>query len=725
MKALLLGCELAAKIQETLALDKKHTYIWSDSQVALYWVKSCPGSWKTWVGNRVAKAQELFDARHFFYVPTNENVADHISRGLRVADLKKESEWFYGPYFLQESSECWPEQPDLFPTRRDEAVKTEYKPFAPIVLTNTVEDSFLARIFDRTWSHVHNIRTLAYIVRYKAILRNKSPPITRETPLSREDMLEAEKLWVIFVQQSAFPLERKSLKPTKRRKEPKLNKDSPLANLFPYFDSKTETLRVGGRLDQAQDLSNEAKHPHILPAGNKYVKQYILETHKIWSHEGVALTLCRTRAKYWIVRGRREVKAVLRACTCYRLRSKPFYQQMAPYPKERVTPSPAWTHCGADFVGPCLVRVPPRKPARKKKDKEEKEEEAEICNFYILLFTCLSSRAAHFEVTNDMTTNSVISALKRFIARKGMIRTLTTDNAKTFLKADRDLKKLWTKLDFEKIQKFALNLPERVEWQFITARAPHQAGCWERIVGAMKSTLKASFGSRMVSEEEFRTSVALAEMMVNSRPLNYVSDDVSDTGTLVTPAHLTLGRSLQTLPDSYCKDDLQDKVAVKWRKRQRIEAEFWKRWTHFYLLALLPAQKWTVEGRAPKVGDRVLVADSQRKKCDWLIARITKVILGRDNKPRTVQLHAVDRLNMNPKVTDRSDAKISHFARDLRYCYRLELDEPWQDPLETEVPVARLGEVEDEFAGHSTDNDHVETKRRSGDDDSETSPNAP
>ena len=58
---------------------------------------------------------------------------------------------------------------------------------------------------------------------------------------------------------------------------------------------------------------------------------------------------------------------------------------------------------------------------------------------YVVLFTCLTTRACHLELTPDLTDGSFLNSLERFISRRGIPGTLVTDNAKYFKKAQRIL----------------------------------------------------------------------------------------------------------------------------------------------------------------------------------------------------------------------------------------------------------------------------------------------
>ena len=64
---------------------------------------------------------------------------------------------------------------------------------------------------------------------------------------------------------------------------------------------------------------------------------------------------------------------------------------------------------------------------------------------YCALFTCFASRAAHIEVANAMDTDYFIQALRRFIARRGAVRSIRSDNGINFAGASNELKKKWIK----------------------------------------------------------------------------------------------------------------------------------------------------------------------------------------------------------------------------------------------------------------------------------------
>ncbi|KAK4324774.1 hypothetical protein Pmani_004614 [Petrolisthes manimaculis] len=187
--------------------------------------------------------------------------------------------------------------------------------------------------------------------------------------------------------------------------------------------STTGLLLVGGRLTNSNE-ENYTKHQLIVPHEHPVAKLIIEDLHKKLGHAGVERVLAESRRRYWILKGRKLVKKTVHQCiTCRKLREKMEVQQMADLPASRVTPyEPPFTRVGVDYFGPFMV-----KRARSKVKR------------YGCIFTCLSIRAVHIEVSFTLDTDSFINALERFIARRGEPKEIWCDNGTNFVGAQREL----------------------------------------------------------------------------------------------------------------------------------------------------------------------------------------------------------------------------------------------------------------------------------------------
>ena len=110
---------------------------------------------------------------------------------------------------------------------------------------------------------------------------------------------------------------------------------------------------------------------------------------------------------------------------------------------------------------------------------------------YIAVYVRLTTRAVHFEVDNDLTTEVFLTSLKRLFARRGWTHLIYSDNATNFVGVNRELKKLQDIFESENFkEKFQhFTTMEKFKWEFISPRSSHFAGLWEAMVKSFKHHL--------------------------------------------------------------------------------------------------------------------------------------------------------------------------------------------------------------------------------------------
>ena len=101
----LLGCLLCSRLlvfaRDALQLPQDCVHCcWTDSMIALSWIRSHPSRWKTFMANRVAEIQSLTSSDNWFHYPGSENPADLLTRGLTAEELVNSNVWLHGPKFL-------------------------------------------------------------------------------------------------------------------------------------------------------------------------------------------------------------------------------------------------------------------------------------------------------------------------------------------------------------------------------------------------------------------------------------------------------------------------------------------------------------------------------------------------------------------------------------------------------------------------------------------------
>ena len=74
----------------------------------LYWIRGQSRKFKPFVANRVGEIQALTNPEQWRHVPTKQNPADLLTRGLSVSALSEEERWWKGPLFLKYDHTQWP-----------------------------------------------------------------------------------------------------------------------------------------------------------------------------------------------------------------------------------------------------------------------------------------------------------------------------------------------------------------------------------------------------------------------------------------------------------------------------------------------------------------------------------------------------------------------------------------------------------------------------------------
>ena len=87
----LLAIHTGAKLATAALSKSKHalniSVLYSDSTIALAWIKADPARWHTFVSNRVSQIQSMLPTTEFIHVPSEENPADLCSQGLLAMQL--------------------------------------------------------------------------------------------------------------------------------------------------------------------------------------------------------------------------------------------------------------------------------------------------------------------------------------------------------------------------------------------------------------------------------------------------------------------------------------------------------------------------------------------------------------------------------------------------------------------------------------------------------------
>lgn len=604
--ALLLSSMIDDLLKNVLSeVNISKVYCWTDSSVVFHWIHSEAHEFEVFVRNRVAKIQRSSTAIEWRHVCGEYNPADLISRGEPIETiLEKELLWLYGPFFLKNPQSQWPVSNVKLP-------RVE----APIVssLVSTVADDITDTMrFGQP--HPGILRSFAYVLRF--IERCKNPALRkarRREIMKRKNKYKyidiptlaetevAEKKFIKMIQTASFSA---TINCIKQNKFEQLSADvKPLA---PFIDTEG-IIRVGGRLSRAQ-ISYEAKHQILLPFNHRYSRSLLFFLHHFrLFHGGVQLIMRTVRERYWILNCRRTAKHVINNClVCFKIRPKMASQLMGELPEARVAQVTAFLVSGVDFFGPFSIRHHSR------------------CRFqttyYVAIFVCFTTKAVHMEIVPDNTTEAFINALMRFIADRGRVKKIYSDNATNFQGTSNQLKQVQKRLLADREIIAAACQKNGVEWSFIPARSPNFGGLWEASVKIAKGLMKAVMQRTSYTYDEFNTLVRQVTVLINSRPITPQSEDPNDLEPL-TPGHFIYGGSPSLLP--VMLDESKRELVIIHQNIQNKLNQYWRRWSTEYFHLLQSRGKWHKKVNSIKVGTMVLLREDNVPPLWWPIGRIT------------------------------------------------------------------------------------------------------
>ena len=175
-------------------------------------------------------------------------------------------------------------------------------------------------------------------------------------------------------------------------------------------------------------------------------------THRILLHAEFQIMLHALLQAYYIPKLKNLSRKCIRSCKSCTIYKHKFSQQiMGSLPPQRVKFSLPFTYTGVDFAGPFNLNTSHLCAAK-------------VLKGYVAVFVCFSTKAVHLET------------FLRFSSRRGLPKTMFSDNGRNFLGASSALLKehhIFLKTVEEAlIEKYTLH---GFKWNFIPPYSPHMA----------------------------------------------------------------------------------------------------------------------------------------------------------------------------------------------------------------------------------------------------------
>ncbi|VDM64583.1 unnamed protein product, partial [Angiostrongylus costaricensis] len=595
--------------------------ILSDSEIALNWIRSneAHNSAGVLVKNRMKEIRRIVEniptPVQFGYIGTDQNAADCATRGLNKIELKDHI-WWKGPAFIREPHSQNDQR--LFTLEQKRIQKAQVSTTTTIA-TTPVEELLGWKRFNRLGRAK---RTITYVLRFISRSGSKLPKKLRSRIYKNIPELQAmsTETYVTAIEQEA------ALRVLIRNHQTVYLSSQSMKDykhLKPYQD-EWGLIRCKGRLNKA-DLPRETQQPILICSKTALAELIVVEAHLPF-HNATSHTIAKARERFWMTSIRQIAKKVIRRCLpCQKMNSLPYnYPSMDDLPERKVRRSRPFEHVGVDYFGPLTA-----------KNSEG------TTNVYGIIITCATTRLLHLELVKNVTTNDFLLALRRFFARRGVPKTITSDNASNFLLSEQILQD--TVLPVSKDSSLASTMATRgVTWRTITPYAPWQGGFYERLIKSVKYSLYKVLQKTIPTTEELETLLVEIEGNLNSRPLTY-QEEGPDNFVALRPIDFIQRDMIITYPFEFSREEEGDKTylphqeAVLLRTRKEVQdalasshemtEHYWNVWSREYLKGLRETHKLNINNKRgtrtnPTIGTVVLIQDPALPRNAWRTARI-------------------------------------------------------------------------------------------------------
>lgn len=664
----LLSCLIGARLADTIKnLHKGYEmeiHFWSDNEIGLNWLKKDNIKLPKFAISPIEEILELSDQNQWHYVDTKNNVADIATKFQRFDFSDINSSWFQGPEFLKLPKEHWPMQ--KLPTKLSKAfigcvnqeamLINEPIKLPPIdcpLASDFMIDMYSAGITSRWPKLVRAVgRTLKLyydviipLIKAKQWTDAKALKIVKQNnnfvSLSPMELERAELFIIRRMQREIYGPDYEKLRQNKRIH----NKE--LLQLDVFLD-QNGIIRISSRVNLPKP-NYAQKFAPVVPRKSSLANTLLFNYHYKHRHVGLEAQVAEFNARFWMPGVRQALKNIKSMCNyCGLMRAKPIEYKMSPLPNVRIdTELKPFEVTGLDCAGPFVIYA---KNGHAKK-------------VWILIFTCTRTRFIHLHLLDNMSSLSVLEAIKILWTAHGPISTFISDNGTNFVGAANiimnDRHKILAAL--REVQKdIESKLAEKTfaTWKFIPVSSPWFGAFYERLIQVVKKSIATAIEKKRITRTEFNIALQEAAHRINCRPLTHIPIDKEDE-EILTPHHLVKLRSgWPLLPSIHGMKHISDPLSDKdqYRKGLILADELARKFTAYYLPVLTKRTKWFKNFAPIKTGDLVLIIDPSKTRKAWERARIIKIYKSKDNNARVVDLKLAD-------DTVRKKRSVKHLAK--------------------------------------------------------------
>ncbi|EYB96025.1 hypothetical protein Y032_0154g2997 [Ancylostoma ceylanicum] len=636
----LVGILMATRLSKAVASNMnghiEEINIVTDSEIALCWLKSSK-KLPIFVSNqreRIVDIREQLKSEaipmQFFHVDTAHNPANVGTRGLTAEQIDKH-DWVRGPRWLEHDPETWPLKPIDYVeevTTTDEGVEIVSTALVSNNENQTRHEKLvnLSR-FCKLDKALRATALVGKIAKKWAIStkEKRASTIRLETTQKLDASEEITSTDMEWAEQFLICQEQNHLK---------------LEELQRRFHDKKIICDTNGILRHESRLQNaympfDTKSPIFIPKESDLVRLILVKIHEDNAHCGKEHTLSILRQRFWVPRISSSFKKYLKNCTtCKRYQGLPLgAPNMPPLPSDRVVVAKPFKNTGCDFMGPFTSKT---------QDK-----------MYVCLYTCLTTRAVHLEVVENLSTAAFLSSFIRFISRRGVPSIMRSDCGTNLKNGEQIIDAMFRQDDDSGASVMTYCSKERIKWIFNPPASPWMGGVWERLVGSVKKALNKSIGRRKLTFADMCTVITRIEAILNTRPLTKC-DPEDLTKIPLRPVDFLQGNVKFSIPDtnvderdpefdpSFIQTEKQALEALRFS--EKIADKFWETWKIQYLVSLREIEKINYKQprhtsrSIPELGEIVLIEQDLIPRGNWPYGKVVELISSADNLIRSAKI---------------------------------------------------------------------------------------
>ena len=200
--ACLLLLELVISVVDAVKSEVriKEICCWSDSQIAIWWIKQCGKVWNVLIDNRVENVRKMVLPSIWFFVPTGLNPADVGTHPASLENINLDF-WLKGLQFLLSDCKDWPSQTFLL---SEKEAKLENQVVKTSIYSVVVESKGIGEVLDCSkFSSLDKLlRITSYLLRFIFNLwtRQKNYNDFRSGDLPTGEIVIIKEHWVKYEQ---------------------------------------------------------------------------------------------------------------------------------------------------------------------------------------------------------------------------------------------------------------------------------------------------------------------------------------------------------------------------------------------------------------------------------------------------------------------------------------------------------------------------------------------